>query len=84
MRLTDTNGVTVDVSEAKAAKLLGSSRRWSETAGVPGPVPDASGFDPSRHTVAEVNDYLASADQTEQERVLALEADGKSRSGVTV
>lgn len=44
--------------------------------------PDA--FDPSDHTVAEVNEYLASADPDEVERVLAAEKKGKGRKSVQV
>lgn len=40
-------------------------------------------FDPAEHTVAEVNDYLANADDTERERVLAAERDGKARATVS-
>lgn len=39
-------------------------------------------FNPSDHTVAEVNDYLASADETERTRVLDAEAADKGRTGV--
>lgn len=40
-------------------------------------------FDPAEHTVEEVNDYLASADDAEAERVLKAEKSGKDRSTVT-
>lgn len=45
----------------------------------------AGQFDPSSHTVAEVNDYLGTADDTERARVLDAEGakDGKQRVGVT-
>lgn len=39
-------------------------------------------FDPSAHTVAEVNDYLATADETERQRVLDAEAAGQDRSTI--
>lgn len=39
-------------------------------------------FDPSEHTVDEVNKYLADADDAERERVLADEAKGQNRSTV--
>lgn len=39
-------------------------------------------FDPSGHTVEEVNTYLAGVDDTERERVLAAERDGQARKGV--
>lgn len=46
-----------------------------------GPGSDA-GFDPSEHTVTEVNSYLAGVDESERERVLAAERDGQARKGV--
>jgi hypothetical protein len=39
-------------------------------------------FDPGAHTVAEVNEHLAEADDAERERVRQAEADGKGRAGV--
>lgn len=40
-------------------------------------------FDPATRSVSEVNDYLReTADAEETARVLALERDGKNRSGV--
>lgn len=39
-------------------------------------------FDPSEHTVADVTAHLSDADDAERERVLAIERDGKARSGV--
>jgi hypothetical protein len=39
-------------------------------------------FDPSAATVDEVRDYLDGADDTERERVLAAEAEGKARKSV--
>lgn len=39
-------------------------------------------FDPSVHTVDEVNEYLSTADEAERARVLAVEADGKARSSI--
>ncbi len=53
-----------------------------------GPQPSVDGeggqFDPSQHTVSEVNDYLATADDAERERVLNAEAGegGKNRAGI--
>lgn len=44
--------------------------------------PEGREFDPSAATVGEVEDYLANADDTERERVLAAEASGKKRKGV--
>lgn len=39
-------------------------------------------FDPSQHTVAQVNSYLDSADDDERERVLQAERDGQGRTGI--
>lgn len=39
-------------------------------------------FDPSGHSVEEVNDHLEQADDGERARVLAAEADGKDRKGI--
>jgi len=39
-------------------------------------------FDPSAASVAEVNEYLANADEAERERVLAAETAGKARKGI--
>ena len=56
------------------------------------PPPDSGGgeepppegpFDPSTHTVSEVNAYLASADEAEYDRVMAAEVAGKNRSTIT-
>lgn len=40
-------------------------------------------YDPADHTVEEVNDYLANADDAERERVLQAERDDKDRVGIT-
>ncbi|GAA3223228.1 hypothetical protein [Actinocorallia longicatena] len=39
-------------------------------------------YDPSQHTVAEVNEHLATLDPEERARVLAAERDGKARRGI--
>lgn len=39
-------------------------------------------FDPATKTVAEVEEYLASADTEETERVISAERAGKSRKGI--
>lgn len=39
-------------------------------------------FDPDEHNVDQVNEYLVTASPEEAERVLALEREGKSRSGI--
>lgn len=43
---------------------------------------EADAFDPSAHTVTEVNTYLETADDAERARVLAAEQAGKSRLGI--
>ena len=43
------------------------------------PVPE---FDPATRTVAEVEEYLASADTEETERVIQAEKAGKNRKGI--
>lgn len=48
----------------------------------PEPIPDPTVFDPSVHTVDEVNTYLSTADPVEAERVLEAEHAGKSRIGI--
>lgn len=39
-------------------------------------------YDPAAHSVAEVQEYLASADEDEQLRVLEAEESGKARKGI--
>lgn len=39
-------------------------------------------FDPSQHTVSEVNEYLSAADSEEQARVMEMERAGKARKGI--
>jgi hypothetical protein len=43
-----------------------------------------SNFDPTEHTVAEVNEHLAKSDPDEQARVMDLERNSKNRATVTV
>lgn len=43
----------------------------------------SAGDDPADYTVAEVNAYLATADDDEHERVLDAEVAGKNRTGIT-
>lgn len=45
------------------------------------PDPDVA-FDPAKHSVEEVLAHLATADETEQARVRAAEADGKARTTI--
>lgn len=43
---------------------------------------DNAAYDPGEHTVEEVLDHLAGADQAEQARVFDAERDGKARAGI--
>jgi hypothetical protein len=51
---------------------------------IPGPAPDnqEAQFDPADHNIEEVEAYIASADATERERILAAEREGKARKGI--
>lgn len=44
---------------------------------------EPTGYDPSAHTVAEVNDYLADVSDAERNRVLSAERAGKNRASIT-
>lgn len=44
--------------------------------------PESTHYDPGWHSVREVRTHLDDADETERERVLAVEADGKARSSI--
>lgn len=45
-------------------------------------VPTAESFDPSGHTVNEVNTYLETAEPAERDRVINAERVGKARKGI--
>lgn len=64
---------TVTVTDARGRQLLadGFARLAKD-----GP------FDPSDHTVAEVNDYLDAAPEAERTRVLSVEVSGRNRAGI--
>lgn len=68
------------------ADVSGAVRAAVSAAPVPSrpePAPDPTGpFDPADHTVAQVNAYLADADEDERARVLAAEAEGRNRRGI--
>lgn len=71
---------------AEIAQVSPGLERWLRAAGYDlvdlddlGTKKDAVRFEPSNHTVEEVLEYLASADETERARVLNLEAEGKAR-----
>ena len=46
----------------------------------PAAIPDP--FDPSRHTIEQVNAYLEGVDDTERARVLEAERNGRARKGI--
>ena len=51
---------------------------WEE----PAPADPGGPFDPTGHTVAQVNEHLAGAALPERERVLQAEAEGRGRRGI--
>ncbi len=72
--------------ETESPSALAYFRRRGYTVGEPSepvesaPQPRAAApFDPSKHSVDEVNAYLSTADHAERERVLQEEAQEKSR-----
>lgn len=74
--------------ETDNPSALAYFRRRGYTLGEPEPEPDpepvtapasAPAFDPSKHSVDEVNKYLSTADHDERERVLQEEAQEKAR-----
>ena len=48
----------------------------------PEPAPADPEYDPGQYTVADVLDYLATLNEEGREAVLALERDGKARTGI--
>jgi hypothetical protein len=70
-------GPAGDQREAGESGPAGDPRPAGSNEGTP----DA--FDPSAHTVSQVQDYLDGADPTERERVLAAERAGKDRATIT-
>lgn len=73
----DGKGETSDDNALAYFRRHGYDVAEEETVDVP-----AVDFDPSDHTVDDVNDYLAAAEYDERERVLQAESDGKGRLGV--
>ncbi|MGX6513245.1 hypothetical protein [Rhodococcus sp. SJ-2] len=75
--------VTSDPNHPLALQLAGGYSLLEEEV-----VPDAEQvessqlYDPSAHTVDEVNTYLATADPAERARVLEAERNGKARKGI--
>lgn len=80
-RLPDEKEKVVDLPDAEARQLVheGNGRYCDEQ---PAAEPDNE-FDPSEHTVDEVNTFLEKADPVDRERVLAAEAAGKNRKSIT-
>lgn len=72
-----------DVEEAEAPSVTAAATQVpeTETSGRPEETAGAE-FDPSDHTVDEVEAYLATADDAERERVLAAEKAGKARKSL--
>jgi hypothetical protein len=74
-------GVTAD-EKPEAAKEPDTTPDSDEAVNTPDPEEEGE-FDPAEHTVAEVKEHLASADDAERDRVLALESKSESpRQGV--
>jgi trigger factor len=71
----------------EVAEKVTNAAAWEDggtsAASSPEPTAMAAGDDPAAFTVAEVQAYLAGADDAEKERVLAAEAAGKNRSTIT-
>lgn len=69
---------------ARVEALDPRMNRWLRLAGYSVTEIDAEAvsFDPSEHTVSEVMEYLADANDAERERVLAVEAEGKARKSI--
>lgn len=73
-----TNASTEGTAEGNGSSVVGDSAV---------PVQGAEGekqFDPSEHTVEQVEAYLETADDAERERVLAAEKEGKARKSLHV
>lgn len=62
--------------DVSAARLIADGR------GVAASAPVEPIFDPNDKTVVEVNAYLDDADESERERVLDAERDGKARVSI--
>lgn len=72
----------IDIEKIADTQGGASSGGWN-IPNNPGPsAAELSTYDPSEHTVAEVNEYLDSADDAEQERIYAEEKAGKDRKGI--
>ena len=55
---------------------------WEIVDPTPEQAAEATPYDPSAHSVSEVNAYLESAPEGERQAVLVLERDGKNRSTI--
>lgn len=71
-----------DTDPAKVWNVGGAPETETPAAAEGAEEEPADEFDPSKATVEEVQEYLDGADDTERERVLAAEKDGKARKTV--
>lgn len=72
----------VEVADAPSVTAAATQVPETETSGRPEESEEVELFDPSDHTVDEVEAYLATADDAERERVLAAEKAGKARKSL--
>lgn len=85
LMFTDSVATVDRLSDSMRRYLLAAGYTIDDEPDTPAETVEETGeFNPADHTVAEVNEYLAHADVTEQERVLAAEKAGKDRSTVTI
>ncbi|QWY82764.1 hypothetical protein PP641_gp023 [Arthrobacter phage SilentRX] len=71
-----------DAGEGEGEGDAGDGAEESKSAADKDAEGKAEQFDPTEATIAEVKEYLDGADDTERERVLAAEAEGKGRKGI--
>ncbi len=84
MRVRHTGGAVINVTDEKGQRLLAGGQFHPVEDDETEPVEndDADLFDPSEHTVEDVQAHLADADEAETERVLDAERNGKNRSSL--
>lgn len=72
-----------DIAYLKATRPLGTVERLIEVANEAGAAAESEEesdeFDPSKHKVSEVKEYLLTASEEETQRVLQAERDGQAR-----
>lgn len=83
------DSVAAHVTQQAGRRAAASGGGAEQATAAPGEVRDltpptaqTTAFDPGEHGVPEVLAYLADADETERERVLAAEAAGKNRATI--